>query len=185
MWAELLSSVLGGGVTGLLGAVVTKWSDYKTKKLEIEASRERFAHEVAMRKVDAELMAQEFAARVKVAETEAAGREAVADAEAFKTALTNEPKRYSDADKVTVGQNWAFVVLDLIRGSVRPLLTVYLCAITTMVYMQARALIGPGGAAIPADEAVGLLRLIVNTVLYLTSSAVLFWFGTRQSRKAA
>ena len=64
----LITSAFGGGITGLLGGVVDKVFTYKTKKLEIEQNRERFAHEVNMRKADAEIMAQEWAARTKVAD---------------------------------------------------------------------------------------------------------------------
>lgn len=181
MWAELLSSVLGGGITGLAGSIVTKVAEHKTKKLELEAADKKAAHEIAMRKVDAELMAQEWAGRTKVAATEAAGKEAVADAQAFAASF-NEPARYSEGVKPTAGQGWALIILDLVRGVVRPALTIYLCAITTVIYLQAREL--AHGANIDPKDALAMVNHIVATILYLTVTVVCWWFGTRQKNAA-
>jgi len=180
---EILTSVLGGGITGILGAVVTRIADYKNKKLDLEANKEKYAHEIRLREADAKIMEQEWAARTKVAEVEATGKEAVADAQAFNTALTSEPQRYYEAKKYTPGQAWGLIVLDIARGIVRPALTVYLCAITTIVYMEARQLLGDG-STIPVTETVALVKLIISTVLYLTTTCVLFWFGTRNKQSA-
>lgn len=175
MWFEALASLFGGGLTGLIGSVVSRIFDYKTKKLEIEQARERFAHEVAMRRVDAEILQAEYAGRTKVAEVEASGREAVADAQAFAASF-NEPVRYSADVAPTAGQGWLLVLLDVLRGLVRPGLTIYLCVITTMVYLQARWLLGAG---ISPDAAQATLDRIIETVLYLTSACTLWWFGSR------
>jgi len=176
------SSILSGGATGLIGIIIQRWADYKNKKLDIEASRERFSHERDMRKVDAEIMAQEWAARTKVAEIEVAGKIDVADSEAFAASF-NEPVRYSDGVKPTAGQGWMLIVLDFIRGIVRPGLTVYLCVLTTLIYLHARTLIGKEGAILSSDQAVDLVKLIVGTVLYLATTCVLWWFGTRNKQK--
>ncbi len=178
---EGLASILGGGLTGLIGSVVTKIAEYKTKKLDIDASREKYAHEVAMRKVDAELMAQEWASRTKVAEVEADGKEAVADAQAFAASF-NEPQRYSESVKPSAGQGWMLVVLDFIRGIVRPGLTVYLCGVTTLVYIQAEKLVV--STPINSDQAIGMIQQIVATILYLTTTCICWWFGTRQKQPA-
>lgn len=177
-------SILAGGVTGLLGGVVQKVYEYKTRSLEAEMQRDREAHEIALRRVDAEIMQQEYAARIRVAETEAAGKEAVADGEAFQASLTSEPVRYSDSSRLTPAQMWLMVALDAIRGIVRPALTLYLCGISTLVYLQARSLIGPGAAALSSEQAVELVRLTVDTLLYLTSTCVLWWFGSRSKERA-
>lgn len=168
-------------MTGLLGVVVQRFTEYKTKQLEISADREKYAHEVQMKEADAKIMAQEWAAKTQVAQVEAAGAADVADTQAFAVALSSEPKRYSDGIAATPGQGWLLFLLDFFRGIIRPALTVYLCAITTFVYLQARALLTTGVAP---DEAIGLVKLIIHTVLYLTTTCVLFWFGTRNKQQA-
>lgn len=173
----LITSAFGGGLTGLLGGVVDKVFTYKTKKLEIEQNRERFAHEVNMRKADAEIMAQEWTARTKVAEVEGAAKVDVADAAAFSASF-NEPERY--AVNVTEKQNWLMVGLDVCRGIVRPGLTLYLCVLTTLLYLKAHRLVP---SEIPADQALSMVTEIQNTIMYLTTTCILWWFGTRNKAK--
>ena len=178
---ELLGTVFGsifsGGATGIIGVIAQRIADYKNKQLDIEAQAKRAEHEIAMRKADAEIMAQEWAARTKVAEVEAAGREAVAAEQSFAASFGMEPKRYAEGVKPSRGQGWVLVMLDALRGSVRPVLTVYLCAVTTMVYLQAYSIMET--QPLTADQAIDLVRLIIGTILYLTTTCVLWWFGTR------
>lgn len=178
---EILTSVLGGGLTGLLGAGVQRFFDYKSEKLKIQASREQFAHEVAMKRADAEIMAQEWAARTKVAEIEGAAKVEVEDAKAFSEALTSEPKLFSErVRELSPLQSWLMVILDFTRGIIRPGLTLYLSALSTAIYIKASRLMG---ADLPTDQAYALVDQIVQTILYLWTTATLFWFGTRASKK--
>lgn len=178
----LITSAFGGGLTGLIGGAVQKVFEYKTKKLEIEMNRERFAHDVAMKKVDAEIMAQEWAARTKVADIEATAKIEVADSAAFAESLKTEDKNYLDyLDKLNSKQDWFFVILEFVRGSIRPFLTVYLCGVTTLVYLKATKLLNAD--IILPGMAYDLLTNIINTVLYVTTTCVLWWFGTRNSER--
>ena len=174
----IFGSIFGGGATGLLGIVAQRWADYKNKQLDIELQRTKYEHEIKLREADAAIMAQEWAARTRVAEVEAAGREAVADSQAFTASFGMEPTRYSEGVKPSRGQGWVLVLLDALRGAVRPVLTVYLCVLTTLVYLQARDLLA-GEDGMTAEQALDLVRLVVGTILYLTTTCVLWWFGTR------
>ena len=53
------SSIVSGGITGILGVVVQRIADYKNRKLDMEANREKYSHEVRMREADAAIMAQD------------------------------------------------------------------------------------------------------------------------------
>lgn len=170
---SIITSILGGGLTGIFGAAIQRFADFKTRKLELES-------DLALRKADAEIMAQEWAARTKIAETEGAAKVELAEAQAFAAALQMEPKLYSEKVKPSSGQGWLLVGLDVLRGSVRPLLTLYLCAITTLVYFQARQLLG--ASSVTPEQALELTTRIIDTVLYLCTSAVLFWFGSRAKK---
>jgi hypothetical protein len=171
------TSIISGGLTGIFGVGVQRYADYKNKELDLAASRDKMAHEVTLRKVDAEIMAQEWAARTKVAEVEAAGKEAVADSQAFAASFHMEPVRYSGDVKPTPGQGWLLVILDFVRGMIRPSLTVYLCVLTTLVYFQARDI--QVRAGVSSEEAYQVVQQVVGTVLYLTTTCVLWYFGTR------
>lgn len=165
MWNLLL-----GPVIGLLGSGITKWQEAK-------AEERKMSHELALRKADAELMAQEWAQRTKVAEVEAAAKVEVADAQAFQTAIQAEAQRYSAGIKANSAQAWLMYVLDFTRGIVRPGLTLYLCMLSTLIYLKAREAM-PYVGADPAAAA-KLVEDISVRVLVMTEAVVFFWFGTR------
>lgn len=176
----LVTSAFGGGLTGLIGGAVQKVFEFKTKKLEIEANKEKYAHEVNMKKADAEIMAQEWAARTKVADIEATSRIEVEDSKAFAESLKTEDKNYLDyLDKLNTAQDWLFVILEFIRGSIRPFLTLYLCGVTTLIYVKATKLMNAD--VILPGMAYDLMTNIINTILYVTTTCILWWFGTRNS----
>ncbi len=175
-----IASVLSGGVTGLIGSVTQRIFEYKTKQLEIDLQKQKFANEIELRKVDAQVMAQEWASRTQVAQVEATAQVDSEDAKAFSVALTSEPQRYSTGP-LSEKQNWLMVLLDFIRGVIRPGLTIYLCAITTAIYIRSARLLH--GDVILPQMAYELVTQIINTILYLTTTCVLFWFGTRNPGK--
>lgn len=172
----VFSSILSGGATGLLGVVFQRIADYKNRQLDLQLDKQRGELELAKRDKDAAIMAQEWAGRTQVAQIEGDATKDAAESAAFAASLSSEPKRYAEKP-ATAGQTWVLVVLDFVRGIVRPGLTIYLCALTTLVYLQARETLR--GADLSPDEALELVKMIVGTVLYLTTTCVLWWFGTR------
>jgi len=178
------SAILGGGATGLLGVLVQRWFDHKNKQADLDVLKANHAHEELMRDKDAAIMAQEWASRTKVAEVEATGREAEADAKAFgESYLTEKPVEFAPV-KATRTQAWVLVLVDGFRRLVRPGLTVYLCAITTQIYMMSVDVLNKHGAQMTADQALDLTKMVVGTVLYLTTTCVLWWFGTRNKQQS-
>lgn len=178
---ELLGTIFGsifsGGATGLIGVAIQRWADYKNRQLEIQIERERRETEIAKRKADAEVVQAEYAGRIKVAQEEGATARDVADTQAFAQTMWREPDRYSDARRLTIGQQWFMVLLDVLRGAVRPLLTIYLCALTTYVWLQVKAVLST--QQLQAAAAMEVWQLVVQNILYLTTTVVLWWFGTR------
>lgn len=188
----LFSSVFAGGATGIIGVVAQRYADYKNKQLDLQLLDKKNSHEIDMRNADAAIMAQEWAARTRVADiaagqakvvakTEADAAVDVADAEAFEKSFTLEPLKYSEGVTYTKNQGWLMVIADAVKGIVRPGLTVYLCAITTSIYLDAKALMAL--KEVSSTQAYDLVMLITRTVLYLTVTCVLWWFGTRNKGK--
>lgn len=174
-----LTSLLGGGITGIVGTVVSSVYTYKSKQLDVELQKEKYANEVELKKADAAIMQQEWAARTQIAGTQAAAQMDAEDSKAFAASLTSEPQRYAEGP-LSEKQNWLMVVLDFFKGMIRPSMTIYLAALTTLIYLQAEALIGHG---ITQDQAAGLVSKIIDTVLYLTTTVILWWFGSRAHDK--
>ncbi len=174
MLEAILASSALGSLFGLIGGAIDKYQERKLNEM-------KFKHELAMREVDAKILAQEWAARTKVAEVESAGREAVEDSKAFAESFRTEPQRYSEGVTPTAAQGWLLVILDFVRGVTRPGLTLYLCALTTLVYWEARRLMGPG---MTPEMAIGVLGQIISTILFLSTTCVTWWFGTRNKSRS-
>lgn len=177
----ILGSIFSGGVTGLLGVAFQRFFDFLKIKQEIAMRKLDHEHEVNMRRIDGELMAQEWAARTQVATIETASKETIAAEASFAASFGLEPKQYSDRAKIGPVAGFLLVLLDVVRGIVRPGLTIYLCAITTMIYVEARSIMQ--GVSFATGDAIRVHELIVGTILYLTTTCVLWWFGTRNSQK--
>jgi hypothetical protein len=178
----IISSIFSGGLTGLLGVAFQRFFDFLKVKQELEMKRIDHEHEVNMRRIDGELMAQEWAARTQVATIEATARETVAAETSFASSFNMEPKQYSARAKIGPVTGFLLVLLDVLRGIVRPGLTIYLCVITTMIYIEARTIMA--GLTFITADAIKVHDHIISTILYLTTTCVLWWFGTRNSQKA-
>lgn len=174
-----LLAILSGGATGLLGIVAQRVFDHWKQKQELDKLQAQHAHEQAMRRIDVELMREEWAQRVKVAEVEGETKREVADAQAFAASFAAEPQRYSEG--VTPGRvgGLLLVLADVLRGIVRPGLTVYLAWISTAIYLQSVKTLALINAPLEQQLLVRLHEQIVLTLLYLFVTCVLWWFGTR------
>lgn len=150
----MISAIALSGIVGLVGGIAEKITTFKTKKLELEFEQKRFEHEVALREVDAKIMAQEWAARTQVAQIEATAQVEAEDSRTLAASYKLEPKKY--------GIKW----LDAFRGAIRPTLTVYLVVLTSVMYART-----DGGRIDP--------NTVVETILSMTTLACSWWFGSR------
>lgn len=178
----LVGSIFSGGATGIIGVVAQRFADYKNKQLDMQLEKQRFDNSVALKKVDAEIMAQEWAAKTQVAQIETAGASDVADAQAFAASFQLEPKRYASEAAMTPGQNWVMVLVDALRGFVRPALTLYLCALVTAIYFLSRDKLK--AEDLTAEQALELLKYLIASILYVWTTITLWWFGTRNKGQA-
>lgn len=180
-FSEIISSVFGGGVTGLLGAAISRFADYKNKQLDLQLQKEKFSNEIELKHADARIMELEWQSRERIALTEGESKESVAETQAFQTALTSEPKLYHNPTKLSRAQNAWMVLVDGIRGLIRPVLTLYLCGISTAVYMQAGSIIKH--QPLSPEQSMEIYTQISSTILYLTTTCVLFYFGSRPAKQ--
>ncbi|HEX5077698.1 MAG TPA: hypothetical protein VFV80_01025, partial [Geminicoccaceae bacterium] len=107
----------------------------------------------------------------------------VADAEAFGVSYQLEPKRYAEGVKVGKLGGLLLVLVDVVRGLVRPGLTIYLAWVATELYWQSVAIVAKVDPNSQAALLLQLHRQIVVTLLYLFTTCVLWWFGTRNKQK--
>src|SRR5712691_10654985 len=137
----IFGSVFSGGATGLIGVALQRYADYKNRQLEIQAAKEKFEHDLALKQVDMQIMEKEWAGRVQVAQTEAEAAADAAASQAFAASYAMEPKRYGEGVPVGKVGGFLLVLLDLFCKTVRLGLTCYLGGLTTMIYCRARNLV--------------------------------------------
>ncbi len=174
---DSILSIASGGITGLVGTAVQGYYTYKSKQLDIDLEKTKAQNEIELRKIDIQMQTAEWASRTQIAEITTQGEVDKADTQAL-VASYNEPVQYSEKTLLTHAQEWVMVGLDALRAIIRPGLTLYLCAITTMIYIQTKGLINSN-----SGDSFALLTKLIDTVLYLTTTCVLWWFGSRNKVK--
>lgn len=178
------ASFLSGGATGIIGVLAQRYFDWKAEQLKLEAVKVNNQHALAMIEANGKLMDREWRGRAEVAKTEGDTARDVADAAAFAASYNTEPKSFLESQKPVGGKIGKTVYLlmgitDMVRGLVRPGLTVYLCVLTTLIYLRAELLIDKHGMTMDSKDAFELVKYIIYSVLYLTTTVTLWWFGTR------
>jgi hypothetical protein len=177
----IFGSVFSGGATGLIGVALQRYADFKNKQLDMQLAKQKFDQDVALKQLDMQVMEKEWAGRVQVAQTEAEATADAAASQAFAASYGMEPKRYSEGVPVGKVGGFLLILLDLFRGIVRPALTVYLCVLTTYIWLQVHEVMAK--EPLTSGEALKIWQLIVGTILYLTTTCVLWWFGTRNKQQ--
>ncbi len=160
LFGDALLAILSGGATGLLGTGLSFITGYFQK-------RQAHRHEVELRRLDMEIVRIESAGFERVAEIEAEGARDQAAWKALEESYHEAARRWSSP-----GDGWLMLFVDFCRGMTRPGLTWTFVGLTGAIYFT-----------VAADDA-NMRVQIVNTVLYLTTTTVLWWFGARQLAKA-
>jgi hypothetical protein len=195
MWDVLL-----GGVTGLIGTIWSGYNQRKIKELDIEDRRAERLHDLEMVRAETEAMRAEAEASIQVTQAQVEGAVALEDARNYgitqKAANTNVFLE-SFMERMFSATGWAayfaqpagvlvcllFGLVDTVKGLARPCITVYLLGVSTWITVQAWTVVDQLGSTISAVQALQMLSGVMSTVLYLTVSAVTWWFGDRMTAK--
>lgn len=173
---EIFTSLFAGGTTGLIGSIISRVADFKLEKM-------RFSHELEMTKVENEQIRLEAEFKFKVVDRESDAAEDVAASQALSASYRADSAAYLPKAKGPVSAFFMGFV-DFLRGLIRPVVTLYLVVLTTLLAWELYDVIRMFEAT-PAmtDESMDLFNEIVNMVLYLTSASTLWWFGSRPKAK--
>lgn len=150
---QTIPTLFTGAATGLVGTAISAGTKFM-------AVRQQHKHELALRDKDMELMRMEAATVDRAAEAEAE----IAEAEAMRESYREAAARWS-----VPGDGTMMKLVDLCRGLTRPGLTWYFVVLLTIVFFTIAT------ATMQAQ--------IISTLLYLTTTCVLWWFGARVTDK--
>lgn len=179
MILESLMAVVSGGATGILGSLISDVSShFKDKAM--------YAYKLKQGDLDIRLLKAKTDASVMIARTEqeTAKVEGVINIQRDEMASFKESQE-SDSGilKALAAAKQSSTLLNLaafIRTMVRPLLTSYLCFVTTLMYIDARNFMEGVDLLMVSAQAMQVYGDVTTNVLYLTAAAVLFWFGQRK-----
>jgi hypothetical protein len=187
--------VILGGVTGLVGNIVTGIMNYKTMKVKNE-------HEQKMVGLNTNAMLAKAKMQIEITKNRIAGEVELADSEAYKInqEKANEPsfsEKWIDKLFAVEGKviRWfaitaavliavGFGFVDWLRGFMRPAITMYLTAMTTVVTWMAWDILQAHGLqTMTVVQALEIYNQVIDIVIYLTVTCVTWWFGDRRMAK--
>lgn len=170
-FSNLLTGGLAGGITGIIGSATSAFANYKMKKLEYE-------QEVKMKKLEMDAMK----VQIEVAKAKVEGMINLAEQETLKESYKSLNKAYFKSSYFDSLPNWSkpliailFAFLDVIRGIVRPSITIYILALITWVGHTTYKS-NPTAFATSAS-------LLVEIILYLAVTIISWWFSDRSIQK--
>ncbi|AUR96005.1 TMhelix containing protein [Vibrio phage 1.215.B._10N.222.54.F7] len=169
---DIFTTAVSGGVTGLIGTVfsgVMLWRENANKR----------KHEIEMRRVDIEERKAEAELTMKQIEAETEATKISAELNAFNSSIQADRATYSSRGSDSA----VLLFVDAVRGLVRPVLTVALVIITSIVIFDVIEAAGGYDTVIQAQSA-ELYADLIHALIYMTTTAVLWWFGAREVKKS-
>jgi len=160
---DLLMGVLSGGVTGLLGTVISGGMKFFENK-------QKHGHELAIMQAENEQMVVEANIAKDIAELDMESKDRTAAWSALEASYKESTTRMSTGDSA-----W-LIVVDVVRGLMRPVITLGTLVLMAVIFFTvADGMNGPDGIPVTVT--------IIQTVLYIATTSVLWWFGTRNMSK--
>ena len=170
----MLEALLGIMSSGGIGAIVGLIGSFATKYVEFKV-------------LDKKLFYEKEAALIRVRELELEHAHALAVADKQLDIALVEGRIQQDVasmDAFKESQKAAMVMyggwVDKWRGAMRPTITTYLLVITTVITFLIWTKVG-GIEGLTKEQTVSLFVYLVESAVFLTITAVTWWFGTRPS----
>lgn len=155
---DVLMAVFGGGAAGLIGTAISAVTKFLDRRQQHNMELERM-------KLDRELMLLEAEKAGQIARMQGEAGGLIASYEEAKT-------RFSQP-----GEGWLMQFVDFVRGVTRPFLTLLLIAaevwLAWMIWDHA-------GDLVLEAKGPDMLGKIVDSVIYLATMCITWWFGGRQ-----
>jgi hypothetical protein len=196
MILEAITNMISGGglgvIGGLIGTVISTWSELSKRKSELEILRENNRQTALLAKQDqAHQMAlaqQTAAAQERMADIQAAARAVESSSLDFRASHDSDRVTYSAAGAQEKSRlvRWLMGVVDFCRGMIRPGATVYSLVLYTLMLMWVRELINRTQVTMTQTLAERIILEVVFTGTAIITCTVTWWFGVRGvSRKTS
>ena len=175
----MLDAILGIASSSGLGAVVGLFGSYLAKVEKRKSDILNNQHEKDMARIDLERDAAESAQALQMADKQI--EQSQAEAEIASEVSAGEAFTASQLmGNKSTGNGW----VDKVRSLMRPVITVYLLGVTTYITYKLQLLLG-GLSVLEISDLIKLYTHIINQVVFLTVTAVLWWLGSRGDSSSA
>lgn len=185
LFNTVMSGVLSGGATGLLGAFIQRGFDYLGRWIDVKLAV--LSNENALALYAAET--ERLKAKIQL-DKELDASAQISAASVPDQSYEQDDIKYVDASLQNrtdrVGKTIAIMMatVDFIRGVLRPGMTAYLCILTTVMFFWVKDLAAVHGVNLTGDNVVQLINMIIGTITYVFTTCALWWFGVRAGRKS-
>lgn len=176
---ELITTILGaiggGGITGIIGGVLSHFRDKSVAKLELQKMDMQHKHKMAETQAERELMMMEAEKEIRISEIQGEAIEAKAHYEAISEGM--KAAKWDVADTKQEGIVLRFI--EGLRRAVRPVASFYSMAVLTVITLWVMRLWEEMGLVMSQEQAFDLSMQMLAAVVYISSTVILWWFSTR------
>lgn len=181
---SLITGVLSGGATGLLGILIQQWGENKKRRHDLELLKQQHTQTLELRRIEGEQALQMATVSAesaeKLAEIQAAARLEESASDDYRASVASDRATYSslDAQKVWyVAAAMGFV--DFLRGIIRPGITIYSMVLLTLLLYWVHDMWSRSLLVLSPDDTKKLMLEVVGTTTYLVITTTVWWFGRR------
>ena len=160
---EFISGILGpiltGGVTGIIGTGLSG-------VLALLKKGQNHKYELELRKIDLQEIRLEGAMADKRHALMLEATTVQSQSQALQESYKNARSFLTSGKRLTPAQTWVMVFIDLVRMMMRPVITLFMVIWLYRIY---------GNTEFP-----DIYEQVASSVIYLTTTVVMWWFGSRQ-----
>jgi len=180
----MLETILGIASSAGLGSIVGVVGGWITKRENRKSDQQRFVHDLALANIDLQQDQMAHTHALALADkgmesSQLEGQIAIDIAESEGAIAIQKVEAEAFASSVAIQLKMTGIKLvDGIRYLMRPVITVYLLTATTYFMFATHKTID-GLTSIPVDDLYSLYANMINQLLFLTITAVSWWFMSR------
>ena len=184
---SLFGSLASGGVLGLVGGLIQKFMDANARKEEIkrelEVMRLQHDHDMESKKADREYMQEEAKNAVVLAGLQTQKELDISDRAAMAASYENDKRSY--AGDTASNSKW-FILVDVVRGLTRPVLTVSLDVALVALATFVCWMIWKRMPEVAQDPAllVATFNELIKALVFMSTTATMWWFAARGSAQS-
>lgn len=189
MIGSIVTGVMSGGATGLIGIALQQWGESRKRAQDIELTKLQHAQAIELHRIDGEqqlaLAQLQAASADRIAELQALTRASETASDDYRSSLNADRATYMDtqAQRNSRLARWLMAIVDFLRGIIRPGATLYSLALLTMLLSWVQDMHAKSALPLTPSDAMTLAREVVGTATYLVTTCTVWWFGVRPAAR--